>query len=241
MSLNDRSGPRRAQAGPPELLLRAVLFMVIIITAVIVVITADAWWTSLLAAAGVAVGACGVVLIVLALLADEDDAAPKTSPSRTASVALGIVAVVLLVLTLVVPEHEAKESTANTAATAGSADETLRQFLLLAIVEDDAYPSCQYLTTGQQATLARAAGATSCRLALTGTSPSFDGVQNEADVNRLKIRVTVNGDRATAVVSGRGRPPVTFTLARATPAEIEAFEAPSTPWRIASGAEALVA
>jgi hypothetical protein len=241
MSPNDRSGPRRAQPGPPELLLRAVLFMVIVITAVIVVIRADAWWTTALAAAGVAVAAGGVVLVVFALLADEDDAEPETGPSRTGSIALATVAVVLVVLALVVPEHEAKESTANTAATAGSAAETVRQFLLLAIVEDDAYPSCQYLTPDQQTTLARLAGASSCRLALTGTSPSFDGVQNEADVDRLKIRATVVGDRATAVVSGRSRPPVTFTLARATPAEVEAFEAPSTPWRIASGAEALVA
>jgi hypothetical protein len=241
MSPNDRSGPRRAQADPPELLLRAALFMVIIITAVIVVILADAWWTTLLAAAGVAVGACGVAWVVFALLSDEDDAEAEKGPSRTASLALGTVAVVLLVLALVVPEHEDKQSTAGTAATAGSAEETVRQFLLLAIVEDDAYPSCQYLTTGQQAMLARLAGATSCRLALTSTSPSLDGVQNEADVDRLKIRVTVAGDRATAVVSGRGRAPVTFTLAQATPAEVEAFEAPSTPWRIASGAQALVA
>jgi phosphatidylglycerophosphate synthase len=241
MSLNDRSGPRRAQAGPPELLLRAVLFMVIVVAAVVVVIRADAWWTSLLAAAGVTVAACGVVTVALALLADEDDAEPETGPSRTGSIALGTVAVALLVLALVVPEHEAKESTANTPATAGSAGETVRQFLMLAIVEDDAYPSCQYLTTGQQATLARQAGATSCRLALTSTSPSLDGVENEADVDRLRIRATVVGDRATAVVSGRDRAPVTFTLARATPAEVEAFEAPPTPWRIASGAEALVA
>lgn len=240
MSLNDRSGPRRAQAGPPELLLRAVLFMVIVIAAVIVVIRADAWWTSLLAAGGVAVAACGIVLVALALLADEDDAEPETGPSRAGSVVLGTVAVVLLVLALVVPEHESKESTAGTAATAGSADETVRQFLLLAIVEDDAYPSCQYLTTAQQATLARLAGATSCRLALTGTSPSLDNVQDEADVDRLKIRATVDGDRATAIVSGGDGAPVTFTLTRATPAEVEAFEAPSTPWRIASGAEALV-
>jgi hypothetical protein len=241
MSLNDRSGPRRAQTGTPELLLRAVLFVVIVVAAVIVAIRADAWWTTALAVAGVAAGACGVVLVAFALLADEDDAEPEEGPSRTGSIALGILAVVLLVLALVVPEHESVKTDANTAATARSADETLRQFLLTALVEDDAYPSCQYLTTGQQATLARLAGATSCRLALTGTSPSLDGVQNEGDVDRLKIRVTVVGDRATAVVSGRGRPPVTFTLARATPAEAEAFEAPSTPWRIASGAEALVA
>ncbi|MET0602006.1 MAG: hypothetical protein ABW167_08470 [Baekduia sp.] len=241
MSLNDRSGPRRARGGTPELLLRAVLFMVIVIAAVIVVIRADAWWTSLLAAAGVAVGACGVAMVAFALLADEGDAEPEQDAGRTASVALGAVAAVLIVLALVVPEHEAKESSAGTTATAGSAEETLRQFLLLAIVEDDAFPSCQYLTTDQQATLARQAGATSCRLALTGTSPSLDGVQDEADVDRLKIRATIVGDRATAVVSGRGRPPVTFTLTRATPAEVEAFEAPSTPWRIASGAEALVA
>jgi phosphatidylglycerophosphate synthase len=241
MSPNNRSGPRRAHAGAPELLLRAALLMVIIITAIIVVIRADAWWTSLLAAAGVAVGACGVVLVALALLSDEDDAEPEAGPSRTGSVALGSVAIVLIVLALVVPEHEAQETTANAAGTARSADETVRQFLLEAIVEDDAYPSCQYLTTGQQATLARQAGATSCRLALTSTSPSLDGVENEGDIDRLKIRATVVGDRATAVVSGRDRPPVTFTLARATPAEVEAFEAPSTPWRIAAGAEALVA
>src|SRR5215218_7355804 len=236
MPLNDRSGPRRAQAGPPELLLRAVLFMVITITAIIVVIRADAWWTTLLAAAGVAAGACGVVLVALALLADEDDEEPETGPSRTGSVVLGSVAVVLLVLALVVPEHESEESTAGTAATARSADETVRQFLLLALVENDAYPSCQYLTSSQQATLARLAGTTSCRLAVTGASPSLDGVQNEGDIDRLKIRATVDGDRATTVVSGRGRAPVTFTLVRATPAEVEAFEAPSTPWRIASGA-----
>jgi hypothetical protein len=220
--------------------LRAALFMVITITAVIVVIRADAWWTTLLAAAGVAVGACGVALVALALLSDEDDTEPEAGSSRSGSIALGAVAVVLLVLAIVVPEHEAQESTAGTAATAGAAEETVRQFLLEAIVEDDAFPSCQYLTTAQQTQLARLADATSCRLALTGTSPSLDGVQNEADVDRLKVRVTVAGDRATAVVSGRGRAPVTFTLAKATPAEVEAFEAPSTPWRIASGAEALV-
>lgn len=244
MPPNDRSGSPRAQPGAAELLLRAVLFMLIVIAAVVVAIRADAWWTTALAAAGVAVGAVGVVVAAVALLADEDDeddAPPEAGPSRGVSVALGAVAVVLLVLALVVPEHEAEETTANTAATARSADETLRQFLLLALVEDDAYPSCQYLTAGEQAAIARRAGATSCRLALTSSSPTLDDVQDEADVDRLKIDVTVDDGRATAVVSGRGRSPVTFVLVRATPEEAEAFEAPPTPWRIASGAEALVA
>jgi hypothetical protein len=179
--------------------------------------------------------------VALALLADDDDTEPETGPGRAGSVALAAVAVVLIVLAIVVPEHEAEETTADTGTATRSAGETLRQFLLLAIVEDDAYPSCQYLTTGEQAAIARLAGATSCRLALTSSDPELDGVEDEADVDRLKIDVTMDDGRATAVVSGRDRPPVTFTLVRATPEEVEAFEAPSTPWRIASGAEALVA
>lgn len=241
MSANDRSGRRQAPSGPPELLLRAALFMLIVVAAVVVAIRADAWWTTALAAAGVAAGAGGVVLVALALLADEDDAEPETGPSRASSLGLAALAVVLLVAALVVPEHEARETTANRGATTRSAAETLRQFLLLALVEDDAYPSCRYLTVAEQAAIARLAGATSCRLALTSSSPSLDGVQDEADVDRLKIDVTMHGGRATAIVSGRGRSPATFTLVRATPEEAEAFEAPSTPWRIASGAEALVA
>jgi hypothetical protein len=241
MTPNDRSGPRRAQTRPPELLLRAVLLIWIVVVAVVVAIRADAWWTIALAVAGVAAAAGGVVLAALALLADEDDAEPEPGPSRAVSIALGAVAVVLLVLALVVPEHEARESSAGTRATARSAGETVRQFLLLAIVEDDAYPSCRYLTTGEQAAIARLVGAPSCRMALTSSTPSLDGVQDEAAVDRLRIGVTLEGGRAQAIVSGRGRSPVSFTLVRATPEEAEAFEAPATPWRIASGAEALVA
>jgi hypothetical protein len=82
-------------------------------------------------------------------------------------------------------------------------------------------------------------GAT-CQEALVSSKPTFAGVQSEGQLKALPLRTAVHGDRADVVAQPPGGQPVTFGLRRATPAELDAFDAPQVPWRIDAGAEAVL-
>ena len=159
--------------------------------------------------------------------------------SRPWAAALGTLAVAAFVLALTLPVHGAAAMPA-TATPAGQAADTVRQFLVTAVVDDNPYLACQYLTGSQQRAIARLAAAPSCRDAFTAATPAFAGIQSAADVHALRIGVRLLGDRATVSVTGHGARPTTFVLRRATPAELNAFQAPQAPWRIDSGATAVL-
>ena len=65
-------------------------------------------------------------------------------------------------------------------------------------------------------------------------------MQSVHDVMGLDVRVVVRGDSAQVTVMRDGYKPVVFVLRRATAAERSAYLAPRVPWRIASGATAVL-
>jgi hypothetical protein len=145
-----------------------------------------------------------------------------------------------VVLALVLPiQDSAETSTAH--ATAGDAAQTVRDFLADAVLEDDAYAACQYLTPGAQQSVARMAGDDqTCRDALTATQPSLGAVHSEGALHALRLDTVVRDGTASVTARPSGRGPVTFVLSRTTPADTAAYGAPSSAWRIADGATAVL-
>jgi hypothetical protein len=223
---------------PQRLLLEIIVFVAILVGAVVAIGQADAWWTAALAVAGLVIAALGIGLAVGAMLRARD--ASPMGPGRSGVVASAVVAAVAVALAIVVPvEGSAATSTAR--PTGGSAAETVRQFLATAVLDDNAYIACQYLTPSAQEGIARLAGnAQTCRDALTATQPSFGTVHSEGALHALRLDTVVRGDSASVVARPPGRQPVTFVLSRTTPGEAAAYEAPSSAWRIADGATAVL-
>jgi hypothetical protein len=226
--------PRR-----PDLLLSVIALIALVIACLLVTAFADTTWTLALALVSFAAATLGIVLVTRRLLSDEDDASAGRAVPRSALV-LGAVAVATLGVAAALDRGDAA-SRSTDSAQAGGAAQTLRDFLVNGVVDDNAYVACQYLTPGEQQHLARVAGqGQTCRDALTATPPSLPGVSTGGRIRRLHMRTVVRGGQARIAVSGTGSTSLTFTLRRATPAELGDFEAPPAAWRIESGATALL-
>jgi hypothetical protein len=215
---------------------RAMLFVAIAVAGIAVAAATDAWWTTALAFAGVAFAIAGIMVSV-ARLADAE-AQPGPARGRGRAIALAVVATAMLVLAVTVPEHVAARTPP---ASVAQAQDTVRGFLTTAVLADDAYLACQYLTPAEQQRVAQLAGrGATCQDAFVSSKPTFAGVQSEGQLKALPLRTAVHGDRADVVAQPPGGQPVTFGLRRATPAELDAFDAPQVPWRIDAGAEAVL-
>lgn len=234
MSLSPAS--QVTSAGRREYALRALIFVVGAMAAVAVASTTDAWWTTALALAAVAFTLAGI-LLSLALLVD-GETEPATGRGR--AVALGVATAAALVLAVALP-GDADGQPASSPAT--QAQQTVREFLIAAVLTDNAYLACQYLTPDEQRRIARLAGrGASCQEVFIAARPAFAGVQRVTELNALPLLTMVRGDRAV-VLAPRPQPapgPIRFVLRRATRAELNAFRAPQLPWRIASGATAVL-
>jgi hypothetical protein len=221
-----------------EYALRALIFVVAAMAAVAVLTTTDSWWATALALAAVAFTVTGV-LLSLALLADgRTDGDPATG--RGTAIALGVVTAVALLLVVVLPSDAAAPTAPSPAE---QAQATVRQFLVAAVLNNDAYLSCEYLTPAERRRVARASGpAKTCQEAFVAAHPGFPALTSVTAVDALSMRTTVNGDRAVVLVPRQQplRAPLRFGLRRATTAELNEFHAPQVPWRIASGATAIV-
>jgi hypothetical protein len=224
--------------GPQRLLLEIIVFVAILVGAVVAIGQADAWWTAALAVGGLVIATLGIALAVGAMLRAPD--ASPIGPGRSRVVASAVVAAVAVVLAIVLPvEGSAATSTAD--PTDGAAAQTVRDFLASAVLDDNAYIACQYLTPSAQEGIARVAGnAQTCRDALTATQPSFGTVHSEGALHALRLDTAVRGDTAHVTARPSGRQPVTFVLSPTTPGEAAAYEAPSSAWRIADGATAVL-
>jgi hypothetical protein len=111
---------------------------------------------------------------------------------------------------------------------------TVRQFLNVAL-DDNGDLACRYLTDVEKRRVERAARADSCAQGFYAANLSRGG----DEVNAFAFDDAEQGGRHTVTVSAGGSR-VRFRLALATKGERNEFDAPSTSWRIASGAEALV-
>jgi hypothetical protein len=221
--------------GPGELMFRIVILIALLVGSVVATAQTHAWWTLALAVAGLVLAAGGVLISVQDMLRRGDDAEPS-APIRGRVAALAVLAAVALVLAVALPDQQSAAAS-TTSPTASAASQTVRDFLATAVLEDNAYAACQYLTVSEQDVVARAAGADqTCRDAFVAAPPSFDGIQSEGALHALDARgVLVGASTADVTVDRRGYAPVTFVLRRATGADAVAFAAPPAAWRIASG------
>jgi hypothetical protein len=155
-----------------------------------------------------------------------------------AAVATVVVIAVVLATTLPV-EKTAATSTAR--PTAAAAAQTVRDFLASAVLDDNAYAACQYLTTAEQQRVADLAGGDqTCRDALTSTQPSLGGIRSEGALHALALHVAIRDGSAEVTATPNGQAPVRFVLVRTTSAQAATFEAPPAAWRIADGATAVL-
>jgi hypothetical protein len=224
--------------GPQRLLLEIIVFVAILVGAVVAIGQADTWWTAALAVGGLVIATLGIALAVSAMLRARD--ASPIGPSRSRVVASAIVAAVAVILAIVLPV-EGSAATSTAGATDAAAAQTVRDFLASAVLDDNAYIACQYLTPSAQEGIARVAGnAQTCRDAFTATQPSFGSVHSEGALHALRLDTVVRGDAAYVTARPSGGRAVTFALSPTTPGEAAAYEAPSSAWRIADGATAVL-
>jgi hypothetical protein len=221
------------------LLLRIVGLAALVVGAIVATAKADVWWFVTIPVTALVIAAGGIGLSVARMLR-ADDVAPYR-PGRRSVVASSVVAVAAMVLAIALPITEsAGASTART--TGGAATETVRDFLASAVLDDNAYAACQYLTPPAQERIARlAGGGQTCRDALSATQPSFAGIRSEGALHALALHAVVrDGSAHVTATPHRGRS-VTFVLQRTTASEAAAYEAPPAAWRISGGATAVLA
>lgn len=168
------------------------------------------------------------------------DAAPSTSPispramrrtgRRVALVALVAVAVAGSAVAL--GRH----------GSAPTPQDTVRAFLVTAVVDQDTVTACEYLTSHAQAEVAAAEPpATPCEQGLMGARLTLgsDAIGTEAAVKRLRYHAQDDGARARVTVQADGATRA-FTLRNVTGASF-AGPSPDGPWRIDGGVGPLVA
>jgi hypothetical protein len=137
--------------------------------------------------------------------------------------------------------HSDARATATTPATPATAARAVRDFLADAVLEDNAYAACGYLTPAAQQHVTTLAGeGRACRTAVSATRPGFAGIQSEGDLRGLPLHATVRGRTALVRATPRSGRPVTFVLQEATPGAGDAYRAPACAWRIAAGETAVL-
>jgi hypothetical protein len=231
-------GDRPHAPDPQRLLLEIVVFVAILVGAVVAIAEAGAWWTATLAVAGLVIAALGIALTVGAMLRTRE--ASPVAPGRGPVAASAVVAAVAVVLAFALPVEDSA-ATSSARPDAEAAAQTVRDFLADAVLDDNAYAACQYLTPGAQQSVANLAGdGQSCRDALTAAQPSLGTVHSEGALHALRLDAVVRGATATVTARPPGRRPATFVLSRTTPDETAAYGAPSSQWRIAEGADAVL-
>jgi hypothetical protein len=239
--MSDASTPPASSSATSvgDLLLRVVVFAALVVGGVVAAAEANAWWTIGLAIAGLGITAAAVALTVQHMLRDGEDAGVAL-PSRLATAVPVGVAAVALVLAVALPDGESSAAR-DSAATPAAATRTVRLFLAQAVLDDNAYAACQYLTPGAATHLADTAGPDeTCRDALTRDEPTFAGIHSAGQLRGLDLRAVVRRGRAEVSFGAPTHRPVTFVLQPATAAEHQAFEAPPAGWRIASGEDAVL-
>jgi hypothetical protein len=222
-----------------SMFLRIVALIAILVGAVVATAESRAWWTVVLAVAGLIIAA-GLTAASMRQLLDEADEVGSEDPGRRRFAGLWIAAIAAVVLAVTLPVDEsAAVSTARPSAAAAA--ETVRSFLATAVLDDNAYTACQYLTPAERQRVARLAGdGQTCRDALTAARPSFAGIQSEGALHALALHVVIRHGTADVTATPHGQGSARFVLQHTTAAQAATFQAPSAAWRIADGATAVL-
>jgi len=116
----------------------------------------------------------------------------------------------------------------------------VRDFLAEALVQQNGQRACDYLTQDAQQKIATAGGpGAACRESMEKAElvDGDDLVQNTSDVNDLGFDTSADGHEATVQVKAGDR---TYAFELRHDEGLGNLYEPKTPWRIASGAEAVL-
>ena len=215
-----------------QLLLGVVVLLGAAIAGLVVLAVSDATW-GLVVALVIAGTAVLAALLGLRLdLADLDGAPMPVLPRRRVMLLCCAALATLVVGVAAVLDNAVAADDASPDASA--ATRTVRDFLAAAAIDQNGYVACQLLTPAEQEGVARSQG---CRAALSEPGRGAGLVSSAGALERLPLHATVAGSHAWVTVGGTS---LRVGLDRTTPEETSGFQAPGGPWRLASGAAALL-
>ena len=237
-----------SRTGPGRLLARIIVFAAGVVALIVVSAAAHVPGLPVVTVLALLVTTAGVAHAGTVLMRDvegEDDGDDEGRPALaardrriTGGVAAGFAVTAGLAIGLA---HGDASATAMTPATAATATRTVQAFLSDAIVLNDAYGACQYLSPTAQQQVSRIAGeGQPCREALTQTRPGLDGIDSVSGVRALRLQTTLVRGTARVSAAPPSGLPTTFVLRPASPAEAAAYRAPVCAWRIVQGAAAVL-
>jgi hypothetical protein len=222
------------------LLVGIVLLLAIAVGAVIVLATLADTLGLVLAVGALLATTVASLMVVRAELADEEPA-PAVVRSTRGWLAGGLAAaavVMLAVAVLLVSSDKTPSSTAYGGAS--GAVETVREYVSATAADQAGEKACSYLTAGEQQRVARLVGPHAvCREAFSNTDPAAGGAAAIRAIQTEPATATISNGQAR-VVLGSGSGASAFVLHRATAGDASDFYAPTTDWRIASGALAVL-
>jgi hypothetical protein len=222
-----------------QLLLGVLALLGPALAGVVVLAVSDAPWGLVVALVIAGAAVMAVLIGVGTMLLDLDGGAPRLPGHRGVALLFCIALATLVVGVGAVVEDAVAAD--NGSPDASAATRTVRNFLAVAALDQNGYVACGLLTPAEQSRVARSTGQPEdCRVALSEPQRGAGLVSSAGALERLRLHAAVSGARAWVTVDASGRS-LRVGLARATSAETSAFQAPAGPWRIASGAAALLA
>jgi hypothetical protein len=198
----------------------------------------DKDWAVALALVALVASVGAMAVVTRSFLLDEDTEGPPARRDGVRWPVLGLAAIAAasVVIALLGSRHD-DVAVATSSGTSAAAEQTVRDFLVAAYVDDDGGAACGYLSLDAQHQAAVARGAPTCRQALNNPAgpAALAAVTSPGQVRDLAARVTLAGGGATVRLGG-----AVFVLRPATAAERAQFNAAPGYWRIVSGATALL-
>ncbi|MEA2132071.1 MAG: hypothetical protein QOJ85_4962 [Solirubrobacteraceae bacterium] len=197
----------------------------------------DKDWAVALALVALVATVGAMAVVTRSFLLDEDtEGPPGRDGVRWPVLGLAAIAAASVVIAFLGSRHD-DVAVATSSGTPAAAEQTVRDFLVAAYVDDDGGAACGYLSLDAQHQAAVARGAPTCRQALNNPAgpAALAAVTSPGQVRDLPARVTLAGDGATVRLGG-----AVFVLRPATAAERAQFDAAPGYWRIVSGATALL-
>ena len=122
----------------------------------------------------------------------------------------------------------------------GASEATVRGYLTAAAIDGDGVAACRYLSQGTRAQFERASGQT-CETFFGSRTVMLGGraLDSNAQLAAARYAVTAAGPDRLVTMTYAGQR-IRFRLEPATTAERQEYLAPPTPWRIASGVDAVL-
>jgi hypothetical protein len=174
---------RRRPVERVPLLLWAAALAALVVGAIVAAAETDSDWAVALACVALVATAMAMAVVTRSFLLDEEDVDPATprASARRHALGLAVIAAAAIAIAFLGSRHD-DVGAATTSGTSGAAEETVREFLVAAYVDDDGESACGYLAQNEQRQVAVTDRTTSCRNALNdaGGPPEMERARSHA-------------------------------------------------------------